>query len=221
VFLDVRAIESFSMRFPGADALCRTVGIDPYHALIPIAPAAHYHMGGVAVNAWGRSSVAGLWACGEVAATGVHGANRLASNSLLEGLVFAGRAAQDIAGLAPSSMPLTRVKCVASLEADAQNIEEIARLRRVMDEHVGVVRDHAGIAAGIDAIEQIASVALSPAVRNRVVLSAAIAQAACARLETRGSHARPDYPLSRAEYAHRSFVSSDALLRPFACGVAL
>ena len=85
--------------FPTVFALCRTAGIDPARELIPVAPAAHYHMGGIATDARGRSSVPGLWAVGEVASTGLHGANRLASNSLLEAVVFAARAAQDIGAL--------------------------------------------------------------------------------------------------------------------------
>ena len=92
VFLDARAAigENFAARFPGIHAACIAAGIDPARAPIPVRPAAHYHMGGVAVDARGRSSIEGLWACGEVASTGLHGANRLASNSLLEAAFFGG-----------------------------------------------------------------------------------------------------------------------------------
>src|SRR5262249_52510770 len=101
-FLDARAAVGarFPDRFPTVYASCVKAGIDPVHEPIPVAPAAHYHMGGVVPDARGRTSLACLWAAGEVAATGVHGANRLASNSLLEALVFAARVAEDISGLA-------------------------------------------------------------------------------------------------------------------------
>ncbi len=100
-FLDCRTAigDRFASAFPTVFALCRKAGVDPARELIPVAPAAHYHMGGIATDARGRSSVPGLWAVGEVASTGLHGANRLASNSLLEAVVFAARAAQDIGAL--------------------------------------------------------------------------------------------------------------------------
>src|SRR6185369_7496890 len=98
VFLDARRLgRGFTKRFPGIFALCQARGIDPRKDLIPVTPAAHYMMGGVVTNLSGRSSVSRLYAVGEVARTGVHGANRLASNSLLEGLVFAERVARDLA----------------------------------------------------------------------------------------------------------------------------
>ncbi|HVT15456.1 MAG TPA: L-aspartate oxidase [Thermoanaerobaculia bacterium] len=105
VFLDARAAvgERFPERFPTVYALCRQRGLDPRREPLPVAPAAHYHMGGVAVDANGRTSLPGLWACGEVAATGAHGANRLASNSLLEALVFGARVAADLCGGEPAS----------------------------------------------------------------------------------------------------------------------
>ena len=165
-------------------------------------------MGGIAVDAWGRSSLPGLWACGEVAATGVHGANRLASNSLLEGLVFAGRIARDIAGMSVASLSLREIEhSAASYDAPTLAPEAVARLRRVMDEHVGVVRDGEGLRGVLDEIDAIVHVQPSLASANRVVVSRAIAQAALARCETRGSHARRDFPSSREEYEHRSFIT--------------
>src|SRR5215510_864902 len=105
-FLDARTEigTDFPERFPTVYASCVRVGIDPVHMAIPVAPAAHYHMGGVRTDARGRSSLAGLWAAGEVASTGVHGANRLASNSLLEAVVFASRVAEDISGVPSQSL---------------------------------------------------------------------------------------------------------------------
>ena len=103
-FLDCRAAigDAFAERFPTVYAACKAAGIDPATQPIPIAPAAHYHMGGVHVDGAGRTSLDGLWACGEVTCTGAHGANRLASNSLLEAVVFAARVAEDIHDLLPS-----------------------------------------------------------------------------------------------------------------------
>src|SRR5690606_8060030 len=102
-FLDSRKVEKFAERFPTVYAACAEAGIDPARAPLPIAPAAHYHMGGVLTDANGRTSLDGLWAAGEAASTGAHGANRLASNSLLEAVVFAARIAADIKGLLPQS----------------------------------------------------------------------------------------------------------------------
>ena len=112
VFLDARVALGgrFARRFPTVTAICRAAGLDPARQPIPVRPAAHYHMGGVAVTASGRTTVAGLWACGEVAATGLHGANRLASNSLLEAVAFAGWVAADLKGEAwrPRARPPAR-----------------------------------------------------------------------------------------------------------------
>jgi L-aspartate oxidase len=211
VFLDARTVESFERRFPTADAACRRVGIDPTREPIPIAPAAHYHMGGIAVDVWGRTSLPSLWACGEVAATGVHGANRLASNSLLEGLVFAGRVARDIAGTRGSQLPGLEYELPSSeseFGGGAPDAGEVAHLRWVMDEHVGVVRDGEGLRAALEEIERISTrAATSRALRNRVIVARAIASAALERKETRGSHIRGDYPASCAQYEHRSFVT--------------
>src|SRR5688572_29619900 len=102
VYLDARHIPAVASRFPSITAFCRDAGVDPVTDLIPVSPAAHYASGGVRTDLNGRSSIEGLYACGEVACTGVHGANRLASNSLLEGLVFARRIAADVAATLPT-----------------------------------------------------------------------------------------------------------------------
>jgi L-aspartate oxidase len=189
VFLDAtRAVgERFPERFPTVFALCRQHGLDPRVEPLPVVPAAHYHMGGVAVDARGRTSLPGLWACGEVAATGAHGANRLASNSLLEALVFGARVAEDVQGLGdvremegvegvegaataarsrPVLAPVAPMVSVASatpanLEPAAAGSEGlVARLRRVMWERVGVERDEAGLAA---AVAELAALSRQPA----------------------------------------------------------
>jgi L-aspartate oxidase len=176
-------------------------------------------MGGVAVDDWGRTSLRGLWACGEVAATGVHGANRLASNSLLEGVVFAERVARDIAGFTAAPVKSERLEPVAGPlltgEGKAPEPGAIAALRRIMDENVGVVRDGEGLREALEAIDLLAAqAALSPLLANRLIVARAVAQAALARPETRGSHARRDFPAARPEYAHRSFVTPRDALAP-------
>src|SRR5690606_39909180 len=117
VFLDGRhfGAETWQTRFPTIQAVCRANGIDPVTELIPVSPAAHYASGGVRTDLHGRTSIEGLYACGEVACTGVHGANRLASNSLLEGLVFAERIAEDVHRSRPRPGPPERTEAPAGL----------------------------------------------------------------------------------------------------------
>ncbi len=140
-YLDAKAIPDFAQCFPGVTTSCRSAGIDPQRDLIPVAPAAHYHMGGVATDARGRTSLEGLWAAGEVACTGAHGANRLASNSLLEAVVFAGRIAEDIASL-PGA--IARIRAAHPTERHRGPPDRSHReraLRDLMSAHVGVIRD--------------------------------------------------------------------------------
>ncbi|MFO1073176.1 MAG: L-aspartate oxidase [Geminicoccaceae bacterium] len=193
VFLDVRAAlgERFARRFPGATATCRAAGIDPVTQPIPICPAAHYHMGGIEVDGSGRATVDGLWAVGEVAATGLHGANRLASNSLLEALAFARWAARDIAAR-PAITGLGTPEPLAGL-ASAAPEDMVDALRRLMTERVGVVRDAAGLRAAVEALSPLAEApALPRAVRERALVGRLIAEAALARRESVGSHYRRD-----------------------------
>src|SRR5690606_21483652 len=125
---------SFARRFPTIDRLCREAGIDPAHQPIPVRPAAHYHMGGIAVDAEGRSSVPGLWACGEVARTGLHGANRLASNSLTEAMVSAGHVAAGIAAAASC-------EGVPPRPAVLPPAPDVSAVRPVVARALGIVRD--------------------------------------------------------------------------------
>jgi L-aspartate oxidase len=205
-FLDTREAigASFMTRFPTVYASCMAAGIDPARDLIPIAPAAHYHMGGVAVDARGRSSVAGLWAAGEVACTGAHGANRLASNSLLEAVVFGARIAQDIGGmdLQAPSVPTTKVSAAAS----GGEIREEA-LREIMSTHAGVIRNAGGLSEAIAEISRVEREAASPVLRNMATAALLIAVAAWRRRESRGAHYRSDYPQPDAGQAHRAFMT--------------
>src|SRR5208337_4831896 len=142
-FLDARQAvgRAFPERFPNVFARCMAAGVDPRTAQIPIAPAAHYHMGGVWTDARGRSSLPGLWAAGEVASTGVHGANRLASNSLLEAAVFAARIADDLAATGNLGLDDGALARLAALpiaaEEPAAEAALVAELRAEMAEHVG------------------------------------------------------------------------------------
>jgi L-aspartate oxidase len=186
VYLDARAIANFATRFPSVTALCRALGLDPATAPIPVRPAAHYHMGGVKVDRRGRSSIEGLWACGEVAATGLHGANRLASNSLLEALVFAKWIALDIGQLA-AGKPGGPVMLPNPVVERSQS----PGIRAQMEQNLGVARDAHGIAEAIAtfAVDEAATVGLL------------IAASAWHRRESRGGHFRSDHPTAKPEFA--------------------
>ncbi|HKV09189.1 MAG TPA: L-aspartate oxidase [Thermoanaerobaculia bacterium] len=203
VYLDAREAvgEEFPERFPTVFRLCQEHGLDPRTELIPVAPAAHYHMGGIAVDECGRTSLPGLWACGEVAATGVHGANRLASNSLLEALVFGARVADDLRdGLPPSRHPRGAGRWMAgasraTLEAPGDR-ELITAVRTIMWEKVGVSRDEAGLSAAVDELARLAAAHPQAAgeARNLLGVARLVAAAALARQESRGGHYRTDFP---------------------------
>jgi L-aspartate oxidase len=205
-FLDARAAvgAEFPARFPTVFASCMAAGLDPRTTPIPIAPAAHYHMGGVWTDARGKTSLAGLWAVGEVAATGVHGANRLASNSLLEAVVFAARIAADIsAGPLPTEIAPSRDATLPTGD-DAALIEI---LREAMSSKVGVVRDGSGLREAIETLLDIEASAADINTRNMATAAFLIAASALARRESRGAHFRIDYPSADPGLARRSFVT--------------
>ncbi len=199
-FLDARAAigKNFAVRFPSIHALCMAAGIDPATQPIPIHPAAHYHMGGVKTDATGHSSVTGLWACGEVAATGLHGANRLASNSLLEAASFGRCVAYDIKNTAPRKIRAASLPALRVEETENQRRD----IRAIMSAHVGVVRDGQGLTAAVDALAPLA------AYSDMALAASMIATAALRREESRGSHARADFP-ARSAISQRAFFSLD------------
>ncbi|PWG61821.1 L-aspartate oxidase [Sediminicurvatus halobius] len=200
IFLDTRDSlgRQFLQRFPGVAGLCQAAGIDPVNQPIPVRPAAHYHMGGVQTDDHGATNVPGLWAIGEVASTGLHGANRLASNSLLEALAYAGWAAEDIrsrTGLARGTpLPPTPEHSAQLVTRSAMTGSSVLRLRHLMDTHVGVIRDRHGleqVQAQFRALRETAEANGALAAMSEV--AALIAQAALTRQESRGAHQRQEF----------------------------
>jgi L-aspartate oxidase len=207
-FLDARQAlgARFADKFPTVHASCISAGIDPATQAIPIAPAAHYHMGGIAVDARGRSSIDGLWAAGEVSSTGAHGANRLASNSLLEAVVYAARIAEDIAGQAIPAPARAPDALVTAPEA-APDPAAIRRLRATMSTRVGVIREDDGLADAVRSFAALEREAPSSAVRNMATSALLVAAAAWSRRESRGAHFRSDHPAEMPALAQRTMTT--------------
>jgi L-aspartate oxidase len=211
-FLDARQAvgQAFPERFPTVFEACRQGGLDPRAEPIPVAPAAHYHMGGVDVDLEGRTSVCGLWAAGEVTCTGVHGANRLASNSLLEALVFGARVARSVGEALPhlrrpgGALELPPFAPVRAGDDEAAAAAEAA-LRLVMWEKVGLVRTGDGLREALAAIAVLAEATPLAAAeaRNRATVARLVATAALARPESRGAHFRADHPLADPAWRRR------------------
>lgn len=233
VFLDARHLEEFAARFPTIHAALAEVGLDATRDLLPVAPAAHYTCGGIVTDLDGASSLPGLWAAGEASCTGVHGANRLASNSLLEGMVFGPRAVEAIergvAGPAPTGamravlggttaiggVPLARPPAPAVGAPPAESWRELrTTVQRAMSTLAGVVRDDAGLAAAAVVVSDVGSAVAGAAaagplpaeaheVANLVDVGLALIAAAAARTESRGAHTRRDHPATDPTQRHR------------------
>ncbi|MEM8771563.1 MAG: L-aspartate oxidase [Pseudomonadota bacterium] len=210
-YLDARdAIgPDFLKRFPTVFAACQSVNIDPSIKTMPVAPAAHYHMGGIYTDLDGRTSVEGLWAVGEVASTGVHGANRLASNSLLEAVVFGARIAdqlreKEIFEKEEPGAPEDRYD-TAPKPADAK---DIAALREAMSAHCALIRSEEGLfelltlIAGLNEHPEMTS-----GLKSALVTAELIAQGALAREESRGGHYRSDFPNTDEEAFHTEIAA--------------
>jgi len=211
VWLDARGLgrELLERRFPSILARCRQAGVDPVTELIPVVPAAHYASGGVRTDLRGRTSVPGLYACGEVACTGVHGANRLASNSLLEGLVFAGRIGADLARERPPQVDPVAVEVETGLVQPAGR-EELARQ---MSAGAGVIRTDASLHAAAKALAAAGTERVEPGpeawdATNLHAVSSALVAAAVRREETRGCHWREDFPDRDDERWHGHLVEA-------------
>lgn len=209
-FLDGRTSPGahFAQAFPGVYEICRSAGIDPARELVPVCPAEHYHMGGIWTDTRGRTSLGGLWAVGEVACTGVHGANRLASNSLLEAVVFSSRIAEDLAERPESEFDIGPVESflrsrVSIAQSESQPHLE-AKLRETMSAHCGVMRDGAGLNRALSIVSALEQEARDPLLRQMCVAALLVIAAALMRRESRGGHFRTDYPESSPELARRS-----------------
>jgi L-aspartate oxidase len=200
VFLDMTAFDGKFLRerFPKIDEVCLQFGLNIADAQLPVSPASHYCMGGVRTDLWGRTSVPGLYAAGEVTCTGVHGANRLASNSLLEGLVFGARAGEAAAKDSLNSSvpsPMTQAQSRKANGSGSRLSTAVRkRVKRIMWERVGILRDRASLERAIAEFEQIANSRLNTASRNFVTLGRLVADAALWREESRGGHYRTDFP---------------------------
>jgi L-aspartate oxidase len=222
VYLDARHVEDLVNRFPTITSYCLAAGIDPTVDLIPVAPAAHYASGGVRTDLTGRSSIRGLYACGEVACTGVHGANRLASNSLLEGLVFARRIATDITRDLPPQrdpVPLRSVAPPIEAGADATTPDGVAtqrqELQRAMTRGAGVLRSGQTLAETARTLRRLGAGPIPTRTEgwefaNLLTVASALVAAASARTETRGCHWREDHPEASPQWRGHLLAALDA-----------
>jgi L-aspartate oxidase len=207
VFLDCRAAigGKFADHFSTVFAACMAAGIDPARMPIPVAPAAHYHMGGIASDRHGRSSLEGLWVAGECASTGLHGANRLASNSLLEGLVFGTRVAEDIKGtIGTGSLRGQPPAPAGTAQAAPPHV-----LRDAMSRHVGLERDSGGLRQALEVIGRLERHAGGDLL-NMLAAARLVTAAALMRDESRGAHWRSDFPATARNGARRFLTLSDA-----------
>lgn len=223
VYLDATSAvgQDFPDRFPTVWAHCTEAGLDPRVSPIPVTPAAHYHMGGVKTDLQGRTTVNGLWAVGEVACTGIHGANRLASNSLLEAIVLGRRAAQSVLQT-PLQVPV--MGQVTSYPYGALDLTE--KLSSTLYRGAGVERHESSLMDGLLQIQgwEDKSAALSPIFLNRLLCAKMILAFALERVESRGGHFRSDYPETdgaQAQRNHRTLNEINAFLRGLNIGADL
>lgn len=207
-YLDCRHIDT--THFPALISAAARAGLDPKRDLIPVTPAVHYHMGGIATDLNGRASIYGLWAAGETAATGLHGANRLASNSIMEAVVMGAKAAQDIENFVVRGYQPLRLNAAAQPALPHTSMEAaVGELRHIMTDLVGVIRHEKGMK---DAIREIATLQKAAEGRDTrtadmALVARMIAVSALNRTESRGGHCRSDYALPVKTWQKRSFVT--------------
>jgi L-aspartate oxidase len=208
VYLDATHLDAalFSRRFPTVLAACRSIGVDPSVEPIPVSPAAHFACGGVAATVDGRTGVIGLYAVGEVARTGLHGANRLASNSLLEGLVVGSRAARAIAADLAACI-LADPKAAVRRPLPEAPVADRDVLQRVMSRYAGIGRDAEGLAVvgsvlDVSAVDTVLSTRASVEDAALTLVARALIASASARTESRGCHVRTDFPAVDPAWQH-------------------
>tara|TARA_B110000196_G_C21010375_1_gene597567 strand:- start:387 stop:995 length:609 start_codon:yes stop_codon:yes gene_type:complete len=196
--------------FPTVYDLCIKNNINPIHDPIPISPAAHYHMGGIACDEYGRSSVDGLYVCGENACSGIHGANRLASNSLLEAIVFADIISNDIK-INSNNMNIGNYNYIPP-KVKKLDMSDLNRLRDIMTKYVGVERDQKGLEKAFKLVKDIYLKYNNSGYKNNSIITALlIIKSAINRTEHRGSHYRIDYPIKNVALTRRSKITYEEL----------
>ena len=211
-YLDcTKAVHDFAAEFPTVHGYCMEAGIDPSEDAIPVIPAAHYFMGGIWTDERGRTSLPGFWACGECTSTGAHGANRLASNSLLEAVVFSARIAEtlkaEIGPDAPEDWQAGSVETDEHIaETDHPNMQA---LRKIMSAELGVLRNGAGMKLALEAILELEAKSHSRRFDNVITTAKMIAVCALNRLESRGGHFRTDIPDAKPEWQRRTLLTLD------------
>jgi L-aspartate oxidase len=215
VLLDMRHVPDLDVRFPTAVALCRHHGFDPFTEPVPVTPAAHYHMGGIAVDDAGRTDVPGLFACGEVACTGAHGANRLASNSLLEALVFAQRVGRVVRSATPAGTD-TVERALANVRPERllpPSNQAVAEVRDLLMAEVGVVRTETGLRSALRRLESLVAPARGGSI---AAVARMVATAALHHRATRGVHWRADVEPASAIAVRRTVITAPDRSRPVA-----
>lgn len=213
VFLDCRGDLGNRMinDFPTVYQLCRNSGINPSEDKIPISPAAHYHMGGILTDENGKTNIEGLYACGENACSGVHGANRLASNSLLEAIVFGEIISKEIKENMNKSMPYKEVRIDITKSKSLSRLK-LQELRSIMTDFVGVERDQEGLEKAYSMVKDIyTEYTMNGFLNNSLITSLLIIKSALTRKEHRGSHYRKDFPKLNKKLNSRSFITYNDL----------
>jgi len=223
VYLDMRNLHvDIKLRFPTIYSFLIEHGVNPYKDLVPITPAAHYYIGGIRTDENGETTVDGVYAIGEVASTRVHGANRLASNSLLEGVVFGYRAAYSIA-LSKRSFKFSKAKNQRNAVKDIDCQGYLESIKDIMWKYAGLERDEEGLSYAIKKIKEIMKLCVlaNPSKKNKIVFDVSLSayatlQGALKRRESRGSHFRTDFPYEKDEYRYNTKIcleeSLDGLL---------